>query len=126
MKKGREDIFAAANSIPVGDVLSTRIRLRRYGTYQKALCPFHNDKHIGSFMTLPAKNRWKCYACGEHGDNVDFIAKIDRITKSEAAIRILLDFGLITNSEHLSVPMLPAQTSIAHAFMRHSHRQQGN
>lgn len=99
MKKGREDIFAAANSIPVGDVLSTRIKLRRYGTYQKALCPFHNDRHVGSFMTLPAKNLWKCYACGEHGDNVDFIAQIDRISKWEAAVRILLDFGLITDSE---------------------------
>jgi len=99
MKKDRDEIFAAANSIPVGDVLSSRIRLRKYGTYQKALCPFHNDKHIGSFMTLPAKNLWKCYACGEHGDNVDFIAQIDKISKWEAAVRILSDFGLISNSD---------------------------
>lgn len=97
MKKGKEEIFAAANGIPVGDVLSARMELRRSGPYQKGLCPFHNDRHVGSFMTLPAKNKWKCYACGEHGDNVDFIAKIDGVPNYTAAVKILLEFGMITN-----------------------------
>lgn len=33
----------------------------------QALCPFHNDKSVGSFSFNPRNGVWKCFACGEGG-----------------------------------------------------------
>lgn len=35
-----------------------------------ALCPFHKDKHLGSFSYNPVTTIWKCFACGEGGFGV--------------------------------------------------------
>lgn len=35
-----------------------------------ALCPFHNDKSVGSFVFNPKTGVWKCFACGESGQGV--------------------------------------------------------
>ena len=36
----------------------------------KALCPFHSDKHLGSFGYNPHTHCWGCFACGESGKGV--------------------------------------------------------
>ena len=36
----------------------------------EALCPFHNDKTIGSFVFNPNTGLWGCFACGESGQGV--------------------------------------------------------
>ena len=39
----------------------------------KALCPFHNDHHASlSFK----KNKYKCWSCGESGDNISLVMKV--------------------------------------------------
>lgn len=38
------------------------------------LCPFHNDKKMGSFYIFD-NSRYKCFACGETGDNFNLVAK---------------------------------------------------
>lgn len=35
-----------------------------------ALCPFHNDKSVGSFVFNPKTGVWKCFACGVSGQGV--------------------------------------------------------
>ena len=37
----------------------------------KALCPFHNDRHPS---LLVADDHYYCFACGAHGDVIDFAA----------------------------------------------------
>lgn len=39
------------------------------GQYQ-AICPFHNDRHLGSFGYNPSKDTWKCFVCGMGGKGV--------------------------------------------------------
>lgn len=36
----------------------------------QALCPFHNDSKVGSFMFNPHTGIWKCFSCGEGGRGV--------------------------------------------------------
>lgn len=36
----------------------------------EALCPFHNDKALGSFSFNPTTGVWKCFSCGESGQGV--------------------------------------------------------
>ena len=35
-------------------------------------CPFHDDHH----PSLNVKERFKCFACGEYGDGINFVAKL--------------------------------------------------
>lgn len=44
----------------------------------EALCPFHNDKTLGSFSFSPETGVWKCFACGESGQGViSFVMRIN-------------------------------------------------
>ena len=57
--------------------INTREAAARYGVevnrHGKALCPFHNDRHPSLFVD---DDHYHCYACGEHGDVIDFTAKL--------------------------------------------------
>ena len=64
------------------------IDVNRYG---KALCPFHNDRHPSLYV---ADDHYYCFACGEHGDVIDFAAKLFGLPLYEAAQRLAADFHL--------------------------------
>lgn len=48
------------------------------------LCPFHQDRHIGSFKVSEAKNIYTCYSCGAHGGPVDFLMQHEKMTFPDA------------------------------------------
>ena len=64
------------------------IDVNRYG---KALCPFHNDRHPSLYV---ADDHYYCFACGEHGDVIDFAARLFGLPLYEAAQRLAADFHL--------------------------------
>ena len=55
------------------------------------LCPFHNEKTPSMKIY---ENNFHCFGCGEHGDAIDFTAKLFRISSFEAVKRLNYDFGL--------------------------------
>ena len=59
--------------------------------YSKALCPFHNDRHPSLYV---ADDHYYCFACGAHGDVIDFAAKLFGLPLYEAAQRLAADFHL--------------------------------
>ena len=59
--------------------------------YGMALCPFHNDRHPSLYV---ADDHYHCFACGEHGDVIDFAAKLFGLPLYEAAQRLAADFHL--------------------------------
>lgn len=71
----------------IESVVSEYVTLRRAGANLKGLCPFHDDK-TPSFMVSPSKGICKCFACGEGGNAVQFIMKIQQVGYVEA-LRIL-------------------------------------
>jgi len=71
----------------IENVVSEYVTLRRAGANLKGLCPFHDDK-TPSFMVSPSKGICKCFACGEGGNAVQFIMKIQQVGYVEA-LRIL-------------------------------------
>src|SRR5262245_60162269 len=52
------------------------------------LCPFHAD-HDPDLAILGDGRNWRCYACGEHGDAIDWLVKQRGITNVEAARELL-------------------------------------
>lgn len=75
--------------------ISTIDAAERYGIevnrHGKALCPFHNDRHPSLFV---ADDHFYCYACGEHGDSIDLVAKLFDLPLYEAVKKLAADFGL--------------------------------
>ena len=75
--------------------VSCRDAAERYGVEVNrcgmALCPFHNDRHPSLYV---ADDHDYCFACGEHGDVIDFAAKLFALPLYETAQRLAADFHL--------------------------------
>ena len=79
----------------VKDNVSLREVAQRYGIdvnrYGKALCPFHNDRNPSLYV---ADDHYYCFACGEHGDVIDFVGKLFQLSPYDAARKLMADFHL--------------------------------
>ena len=68
------------------DVIGSYIDLNEKN---KALCPFHDD-HNASLSVHKDKQIFKCFSCGESGNVITFVEKINGVTFTEA-LKILAD-----------------------------------
>lgn len=91
-------IIDAANIV---DVVSEYVSLRRAGANYKGLCPFHDDK-TPSFHVSPAKGICKCFACGEGGNAVHFIMKIEQLSYVEALKWLAKKYGIEVEDKELT------------------------
>ena len=75
--------------------VSCRDAAERYGVevnhYGMALCPFHNDRNPSLYV---ADDHYHCFACGEHGDVIDFVSKLFHLSLYDAAQKLAVDFRL--------------------------------
>jgi len=65
------------------------IEPKKCGNHYKCLCPFHEDNDP-SFVIYPEENRYHCYgqSCGRHGDVIDFVMSIKKISFLEALLEL--------------------------------------
>lgn len=64
----------------IEDVVGEYVTLKTAGVgSMKGLCPFHDEK-TPSFHVRPHVNRWHCFGCGEGGDAISFIERIEHVT----------------------------------------------
>ena len=83
-----EDIAEVREKARIDDVVSQYVTLRNAGGgSQKGLCPFHDEKSP-SFNVNPSRQFWHCFGCGEGGDVITFLMKIDGLTFVEAVERL--------------------------------------
>ena len=66
------------------DVVGDYVTLKKKGTGYVGLCPFHNDRSIGSFQVSPSKNMCKCFSCGRSADPVAFVMAMERLDFPDA------------------------------------------
>src|SRR5436190_4941633 len=72
------------SSVDIVKVVGEYVRLRKAGGARYiGLCPFHNEK-TPSFGVHPVHQFYKCFGCGEGGDVLKFIMKIDGLSFYEA------------------------------------------
>jgi DNA primase len=89
-----EDIAAVRERSPIADVIGEYLQLRSAGGGQlKGLCPFHDEK-TPSFNVTPGRELYYCHGCGEGGDVIKFLEKIDSLTFSEAVERLAARAGI--------------------------------
>ncbi len=59
------------------------VSLKPAGTAFKGLCPFHREK-TPSFHVNPQRQMYKCFGCGEGGDAISFLMKLQGLSFPEA------------------------------------------
>ncbi len=92
------------------DVVSERINLRPVGPTFKALCPFHDDKHP-SFDVDPRRQRYRCWACGKHGDVFSFVQEWDKVDFREA-LELLARRAGISLEKTQKIPQGPSKAGM--------------
>lgn len=79
----RQTIDKIMDAADIVEVVSEFVSLRKRGTSYKGLCPFHDDT-TPSFSVSQVKGVYKCFACGEAGNVVNFLMKHEQMTYTEA------------------------------------------
>ncbi|WP_432492975.1 DNA primase [Kineococcus gypseus] len=83
-----DDLRAVKERVRIDEVVAEQVTLRPGGVGSfKGLCPFH-DERTPSFTVRPAVGRWHCFGCGEGGDVIEFVMRIDGTTFTEAVERL--------------------------------------
>jgi DNA primase len=83
-----EDIAAVRERSPVDEVIGEYLQLKNAGGGSvKGLCPFHDEK-TPSFNVTPSRGLWYCHGCGEGGDVIKFVQKIDALSFVEAVEKL--------------------------------------
>lgn len=67
----------------------------RQGWVDGGLCPFHADKHTGSFRVNLESGAYRCFSCdAKGGDILSFLQARDGVSFPEALKRISQEWGL--------------------------------
>jgi hypothetical protein len=72
-------------SAPLVSIVGQHVKLARDGKLRKGLCPFHADRKP-SFVAY--HDHFHCYGCGAHGDAIEFVRRIERVSFTEARERV--------------------------------------
>lgn len=116
------DFHTVRDQYPLPEVVARYCGdLKQRGSKYWSLCPFHDDTHADNFniyRTRAGHYAFRCFACGEAGDVIDFVAKIEGCDVAEAVKRLTGDAlpqvgtykpkPLPKNQEHDWIPIVPA------------------
>ncbi len=89
-----ESIAEVREKAPIDDVVGQYVTLKNAGGgSMKGLCPFHDEK-TPSFNVNPSRGGYHCFGCGEGGDVISFLMKIDGLTFTETVERLAEKYGV--------------------------------
>lgn len=89
-----DDIAEVRERARIDEVVAQSVALKPAGggSY-KGLCPFH-DERSPSFHVSPAKGLWYCFGCGEGGDTLDFVMRVDALSFAEAVEKLAAAYAV--------------------------------
>lgn len=90
----RADVDLVRERARLDEVVSEHVTLRSAGIgSMKGLCPFHDEK-TPSFHIRPQLGHWHCFGCGEGGDVISFVQKINHLSFVEAVEMLAGRYGV--------------------------------
>ena len=98
------------------EVVSDFVSLKKRGTSYKGLCPFHDDT-TPSFSVSPVKGVYKCFACGESGNVVNFVMKHEQMTYPEALKWLANKYHIEVKERELSAEEKQAESERESMFI---------
>jgi len=81
----------------IASVISSYINIKPSGSNYKGLCPFHGEK-TPSFYINTSKQIYKCFGCGEGGDVINFVMKIENLDFMDAVKLLATRCGIEINT----------------------------
>jgi len=89
-----DDIALVRERAQIDEVVSQHVTLRNAGGGSlKGLCPFHDEKSP-SFHVTPSRGFYHCFGCGEGGDVITFVQKVESVGFTEAVERLANRYGV--------------------------------
>ena len=83
------------------ELVGRYVRLTRKGAEHWGCCPFHNEK-TPSFKVNEVRKAYKCFGCGEGGDAISFLMKLEGLGFVEAVKELAEKAGIPLPEEDLS------------------------
>lgn len=100
----REDVAAVRERARIEEIVGEHVTLRPAGVgSMKGLCPFH-DERTPSFHVRPQVGLWHCFGCGEGGDVISFLQKLDGLAFTEAVEHLAGRVGVQLRYEEGGAP----------------------
>ena len=93
------DVLAVKERVNIADVVGEHVTLRPAGggTFM-GLCPFHEER-TPSMSVRPAVGAFHCFGCGEGGDVIAFVMKVEQLTFQEAVEQLASRAGITLTYE---------------------------
>ena len=93
------DVEEVKQRTNLADLVGDYVTLKSAGVdSMKGLCPFH-DERSPSFHVRPALGYYHCFGCGESGDAISFLQRMDHLTFSEAVERLAARINYVLTYE---------------------------
>jgi DNA primase len=86
-------VEAVKSAMEILPVVEQYVQLRKAGGTYKGLCPFHQER-TPSFTVTPARGSFKCFGCGEGGDAISFLQRMDNLDFVGAIEELAKRFGV--------------------------------
>ena len=81
----------------IASVISSYINIKPSGSNYKGLCPFHGEK-TPSFYINTSKQIYKCFGCGEGGDVINFVMRVENLDFMDAVKLLASRCGIEINT----------------------------
>lgn len=94
-KASVEEVVQAADML---EVVGLHTQLKKAGSNYSGLCPFHQEK-TPSFSVDPVEKLYYCFGCGEGGDLLGFVQKVENLTFAEAVESLADRYGITLRYE---------------------------
>ena len=91
------------------EVVSDFISLKKKGVRYLGLCPFHEDRHLGSFVVYPRGQCYRCFACDAKGGTVDFLMNYAKLTFPDAIRWLGKKYNIETDMQAINITPPPAR-----------------
>lgn len=111
----RADIERVLGATDIVRVVRERMELRQKGREWVGLCPFHDDRSPSMFVS-PAKQIFKCFACGAGGDALSFVQKYDGVEFPQALEHLAEAAGVELTPRGQRAPTGPGRSERAAAL----------
>ena len=84
----QEDVAEVRERTDIVKLIGQYLTLKKAGHDSlTGICPFHTEKSP-SLSVSPAKQVFYCFGCGEHGDALGFLMKVETLSFPEAVERL--------------------------------------
>ncbi|TYO98508.1 DNA primase [Geothermobacter ehrlichii] len=88
-----ETIERIRDRVDMVELVGRYVQLRRSGANNFGLCPFHGEK-TPSFNVNSDRQSFHCFGCGEGGDAIAFLMKIEGLEFKEAVHKLAAEVGI--------------------------------